>query len=115
MSAAPDMDARLVAIVGDPVSVAGFRPLGFATFPAEEPLDARGLWPELAGGRYAVVFVTEAVWEALGDLTAEVADRPVPAVTVLPGAGSPGGVGAEKLERAIVRALGTTVPLRNEE
>jgi len=26
-----------IAIVGDAVSVAGFRPLGFATFPVEHP------------------------------------------------------------------------------
>ena len=104
-----------VAIVGDPVSVAGFRPMGFATFAVEDPADARDLWPELSGGKYGVVFVTEAVWSAVADLAAEVADSPVPAVTVIPGAGSPGGVGREKLETAIVRALDTTVPFGNEE
>jgi vacuolar-type H+-ATPase subunit F/Vma7 len=62
-----------------------------------------------------VVFVTEPVYEAVADLAAQTADRPVPAVTVVPGAGSPGGVGREKLERAIVRALGTTVPFGSEE
>ena len=105
----------LVAFVGDPVSVAGFRPLGFAAFPVEDPDEARELWPTLSGGEYGVVFVTEAVWESLADLTVEVADKPVPAVTVLPGAGAAGGVGREKLDRAIVRALGTTVPFGDEE
>ena len=105
----------LVAIVGDPVSVAGFRPMGFAVFPVEDPSAARELWPRLAGGEYGVVFVTEAVYAAIADLAAEMADSPVPAVTVLPGAGSPGGVGREKLERAIVRALGTSVPERSED
>jgi V/A-type H+-transporting ATPase subunit F len=105
----------LVAFVGDPVSVAGFRPLGFAVFPVEDPDAARELWPELAAGDYGVVFVTEAVWDAIADLAAEVADKPVPSVTVLPGAGAPGGVGREKIERAIVRALGTSVPDRSED
>ena len=105
----------LVAIVGDGVSVAGFRPLGFATFALEDPEEARALWPELRGGRYGVVFVTEPVLDALGELVDEVADLPVPAVTVLPGAGARGGVGAAKMERAIVRALGTTVPFGSEE
>jgi vacuolar-type H+-ATPase subunit F/Vma7 len=105
----------LVAIVGDPTSVAGFRPLGLAVFAVENPGDARGLWPELIGGGYSVIFVTEPVYSAIADLAAEVADRPVPAVTVLPGAGSSGGVGRERLERAIVRALGTSVPLGSED
>lgn len=114
-AAAEGRSGGLVAFVGDPVSVAGFRPLGFATFPVEDPSAARDLWPTLSGGEYGVVFVTEAVWDSIGDLAAEVADRPVPAITVLPGAGAAGGVGAEKLERAIVRALGTTVPFGSEE
>jgi len=104
-----------VAIVGDKTSVAGFGPLGVAIFAVEDPSAARDLWPSLSGGEYGVVFVTEPVYAAIADLAAEVADRPVPAVTVLPGAGSPGGVGREKLERAIVRALGTTVPLGSED
>jgi vacuolar-type H+-ATPase subunit F/Vma7 len=104
-----------VAIVGDSTSVAGFGPLGVAVFAVEDPSEARELWPGLSDGSYSVVFVTEPVYEAVADLAAETADRPVPAVTVIPGAGSPGGVGREKLERAIVRALGTTVPFGSEE
>ena len=104
-----------VAIVGDAVSVAGFRPLGLAAFPVERAEDARALWARLAGGEFAVVFVTEPVYEALAELVDEVSDRPVPAVTVIPGAGSKGGVGGAKLERAIERALGTKMPVRDEE
>jgi vacuolar-type H+-ATPase subunit F/Vma7 len=104
-----------VAIVGDTTSVAGFGPLGVAAFPAEDPAAARDLWPRLSGGEYGIVFVTEPVYAAIADLAAEVADSAVPAVTVIPGAGSPGGVGREKLDRAIVRALGTTVPLGSED
>lgn len=104
-----------LAIVGDAVSVAGFRPLGFAAFSVERPTDAVGLWPRLAGGEFTVVFVTEPVYAALADLVAETADRPVPAVTVIPGVGSTGGVGGEKLERAIERALGTKLPTREDE
>lgn len=104
-----------VAVVGDATSVAGFRPLGFAVFPVEHPQEARELWPELSGGAYSVVFVTEPVYEAIEDLTAEVADAPVPAVTVIPGVGSAGGVGEAKLARAIERALGTKVLTGEEE
>jgi vacuolar-type H+-ATPase subunit F/Vma7 len=105
----------LVAIVGDRTSVAAFGPLGIAVFAVEEPAAARDLWPQLTSGAYGVVFVTEPVYAAVTDLAAELADRPVPALTVIPAAGSPGGVGQEKLERAIVRALGTTVVLGSED
>ena len=104
-----------VAIIGDATSVSGFRPLGFAVFPVEHPDDARALWSGVGGGDYSVVFVTEGVFEVIGDLAAEVADKPLPAVTVIPGVGSAGGVGEAKLARAIVRALGTTMPVREED
>lgn len=106
---------KRIAIIGDATSVAGFRPLGFAVFPVERAEDARAVWPRLAGGEYGVVFVTEPVYAAIEDLVAEVADSPIPAVTVIPSAGSAGGVGAAKLDRAIERALGTSVPVREEE
>lgn len=109
------MSDLAIAVVGDATSVAGFRPLGFAVFVAEDAADARKVWTELASGEYGIVFVTEPVYEALGDLIAEVADRAVPAVTVIPSAGSAGGVGSAKLDRAIERALGTAVPIREEE
>lgn len=112
----PEMlDAKKVAVVGDRTSVSGFRPLGFAVFALGDPVDARGLWPELAGGDYGAVFVTEPVYEAVEDLLADLADQVLPAVTVIPGAGSEGGVGEKKLARAIERALGTTVLIREED
>lgn len=104
-----------IAVVGDATSVAGFRPLGFAVFPLERPQDARGLWDELAGGAYSVVFVTEPVYSAIEDLAAQTADKPLPAVTVIPGVGSASGVGEAKLAHAIERALGTTLVVGEEE
>ncbi len=104
-----------IAIIGDAVSVAGFRPLGLATYALDRPEDARGLWPEVLKTAPAVVFVTEPVYAAVADLIAMTADSPVPAVTVIPGTGSSGGVGGEKLERAIERALGTKMLVREED
>lgn len=109
------MSAHRIAVMGDATSVVGFQPLGFAVFALERPEDARERWPELVGGDYGAIFVTEPVYAAIADLVAEVADSPVPAVTVIPAAGSAGGVGAAKLDRAIERALGTSVPHREEE
>ncbi|MBN1192147.1 MAG: V-type ATP synthase subunit F [Coriobacteriia bacterium] len=109
------MAAHNVAVMGESTSVAGFRPLGFVVFAVDKPEDVRSRWSEIVQGGYGVVFVTEPVYAAIDDLVAEVADRPVPAVTVIPAAGSAGGVGAAKLDRAIERALGTSVPYREEE
>jgi vacuolar-type H+-ATPase subunit F/Vma7 len=104
-----------VAIIGDAASVAGFRPLGFRALVAEPPSVAREMWSEVSSGEYGVVLVTEPVYEAIGDLVAMTTDQPLPAVTIIPGAGSAGGVGEARLARAIERALGTTLPTESEE
>lgn len=104
-----------VAIVGDATSVSGFRPLGFEVFVAEDPAEARDVWPRLVSGEYAAVFVTEQVYERVADLAAESMDKALPAVTVVPGAGSTGGVGGEKLAKAVERALGTRQLIGEEE
>lgn len=109
------MGTHRIAVVGDATSVAGFRLLGAEVVVVERPDDAREHWPRLASGAYGVVFITEPVYAAIADLVAESADAPVPAVTVVPAAGSAGGVGAAKLDRAIERALGTAVPQIEEE
>ena len=68
-----------VAIVGDAVSVAGFRPLGLRDVRGRAAGGrARRSGRELAGGEYAVVFVTEPVYEAIADLVAETADSRCP-------------------------------------
>ncbi|MCX8006833.1 MAG: V-type ATP synthase subunit F [Coriobacteriia bacterium] len=107
--------AERIAFIGDSTSVAGFRPLGVAVFPAEDEVAIRAAWDTAAAGGYGIVFVTEAVYAVLADEIATLADRPVPAVTVVPGAGSAGGVGEAKLARAIERAVGTSALIREEE
>ena len=97
-----------VAVVGDPTSVSGFRPLGFAVYALDSPEEARTLWHELAGGFYAAVFVTEPVYEAIEDLAEEVFDRTTPAVTVIPGAGSSRDLGRQKMLRAVAPRLSRT-------
>ena len=60
-----------IAVVGDATSVAGFRPLGFATFAVERPEEARELWPRLSSGEFGVVFVTEPVDRGVVELDAK--------------------------------------------
>ena len=97
------------------MSVAGFRPLGFATYAAGDATEAQDAWSAVVQDGYDAVFVTEPIYAVLETEIARVADQPLPAVTVIPGVGSSGGVGGAKLERAIERALGTKMPVQGEE
>jgi vacuolar-type H+-ATPase subunit F/Vma7 len=110
-----DSTAQRVAVVGDATSVSGFRPLGFAVYALDRPEEARTLWHELGSGFYAVVFVTEPVYEQIEDLAEEVFDQATPAVTVIPGAGASKDLGRQKMLRAVERALGTTSLIKERE
>ena len=109
------MGGTKVAVVGDATSVSGFRPLGFSVYDLEVSAQAREAWPRLVGGEYGVVLLTEAVFEAVEDLVQEASDSPLPAITVIPGAGSEGGLGQARLDGAIERALGTKAFIREED
>lgn len=108
-------DKRLIAVVGDATSVAGFRPLGFDVRVVERPADARELWPSLISGSHGAVFLTEPVYEAVQDLVAEAAELTTPAVVVIPAPGGRAGMGSMRLSHAIERALGTSLPFGEEE
>ncbi len=110
-----DVTATRIAVVGNATSVAGFRPLGFAVWALEVPAQAHDIWPELVGGQYGVVLLTEEVFEEVGDRVRARVDEPLPAVTVIPGAGSEGGLGQARIDAAIERALGTKAFLREED
>ncbi|MBS3956430.1 MAG: V-type ATP synthase subunit F [Clostridiales bacterium] len=109
------MSARTIAIVGDEATVTGFRPLGFAVFPLAVPAAARQLWPELTSGHYAVVLITEAVYEQIAELVSARSEQPLPAITIIPGAGSAGGAGEARISAAIERALGAAVTIGAED
>lgn len=104
-----------VAMIGDKVSLAGFKPLGVATYPLDRESQAREVWAEALTAGYAVIFVTEPVYSMLEREIALVASLPTPAVTIIPSVTSSGGVGGAKLEKAVERALGTKMPISNDE
>lgn len=101
------MATREIAVVGDSTSVAGWAPLGFATYPVVFRDETRALWPELISGRFAVVFVADIAYADLEDLISERVDEPTPIFSPIPGAGSSGGAAGRRIDAAIERALGT--------
>lgn len=100
-----------VAMIGDETSLAGFKPLGVVTYPVEQPSAALHLWPTVLAQDYAVIFVTEYVYEALEQEIAAIAHQIRPAITIIPGTTSARNIGGAKIEKAIERALGTKMPM----
>jgi V/A-type H+-transporting ATPase subunit F len=108
------MSEHKVAVIGDRDSVLGFTALG-----------AKVITPELEKVREAVItavkeeivvlFITERMAEPIPDLLSDLSRRPLPAVVVIPDASGSKGLGLDKLDEIIVRAVGSHLTLSDEK
>jgi V/A-type H+-transporting ATPase subunit F len=101
-----------VVFVGGRVLSLAFRPLGVEVLEAEDARSAAERVSRAVEAGCSVLLITEecALWAAdlLSGLRAEV----LPAVAVLPGATSTGGMAFERLKRNVEKALGSSLILR---
>ena len=72
-----------IAFIGDRDSVLGLRALGVVAVPVSTPDEARAGFGAAVTGGYAIIFVTEDMYEACADQIAELRDQALPTVTVL--------------------------------
>ncbi len=92
-----------------------FRALGVEVREAEDAAAASEQVEKAVAEDCAVLFVTEdcAAW-AEGELDA-LREAALPAVAILPGISSPGGLGLARLKRQVERALGSNMILQEDE
>ena len=69
-----------IAVLGDYDSIYGFAALGLDIFPEEDPEEAAKKLHELAGGSYAVVYITEKLAEELSAVIEKYRERVFPAI-----------------------------------
>lgn len=107
------MSGQGISFIGDPDSSLGFRALGVSVEnPATAEEAVRAFRGAVAGGA-SVIIITEAMLDHLREEVERTAQRPIPAVVVLPGITGSGGRGGDTIRRQITRAVG--VDLMAEE
>ncbi|WP_287152994.1 V-type ATP synthase subunit F [Candidatus Solincola tengchongensis] len=101
------MSALRMAMIGGRTSTLGFKAVGVETFVAPLPEDGPRIWRELDLRRYAVVMVTEPVFEVL---EREIPGFPpqggLPVVLVVPAVTGTRETAAARLRERIVKAVG---------
>ncbi len=100
-----------IAAIGPPGSVLGFKALGVEVFEVERPGEAREVWGTLKADRYAVIFVTEDLLEALADLIETYGSRTYPVVTSIPTVSGSGGAAVARLKALVEKAVGSDMAL----
>ncbi|SCJ79802.1 V-type sodium pump subunit G [Anaerotruncus sp. 2789STDY5834896] len=98
-----------IAVLGDRDSVYGFAAVGLDTFFASEPEYAAKKLRELAGGDYAVIYVTESLWAGLDHEIERYRQQPLPAILPIPGASGNTGIGITQVRRSVEQAVGSDI------
>ena len=98
-----------IAVLGDRDSVLGFAALGLDTFPVKDAVEAQRQFRQLAGGNYAVIYMTEAAAEWLREDIDKVRTQLTPAVILIPGTQGNTGEGMRNVHRSVEQAVGSDI------
>ena len=99
-----------IAVIGEWDSVMGFRALGLDTYPVTDVEEAREKVRELAkAGDCGIIYLTEQLAKDMDDVLARYKDELRPAIILIPGREGSLGIGKNNIQRAIERAVGTSI------
>lgn len=104
------MDRLKVAMIGGFTSVAGFKAVGVDSYPVASPQDGPAVWNELPLEKYAVVMITEPVYEVLlQQVPGFPAVEDLPVVLAVPAVSGSTGLGRAGVKKRVEKALGSVI------
>ena len=98
-----------IGVIGDPVSVVGFKAVGLDVFPCEEGREARKLIRRLAESEYAILYITEELTIPLRTEIDALKDELIPAIIPIPSKNGTLNLGMNALNSAVERAVGSNI------
>jgi len=103
-----------IAVLGDRDSIYCYAALGMDTFPVSDPEEGKHVLEQLAGRRYAVIYITEQLAEQLEAELLRYRDEAIPAVIPIPGVTGNTGCGMRAVRQSVERAVGTDIIFGND-
>lgn len=104
------MEKLKVAMIGGFTSVAGFKAVGVDAYPVASPQDGPAAWNALPREKYAVVMITEPVYEVLLE---QIPDFPaledLPVVLAVPAVSGATGLSRAGIKKRVEKALGSVI------
>ena len=106
--------AKSIAIIGDSESVKGFGAVGMDRFVCDDPLQAPQLLKQITEDEgYAIIFMTEEVFEASQKERERFIEKPIPAILPVPGVRGNTGIGQQRLSSFVEQAVGSDILFKN--
>lgn len=98
-----------IAAMGDRDSITGLSALGLEIFPTENAGEAARLLKSLAGGGYAVIYITEALAAQIPEGIERYRYARIPAVILIPGLRGNTGAGLKNISISVEKAVGSDI------
>ena len=106
--------AKSIAIIGDSESIKGFGAVGMELFICDDPSSASQLLKQVTDGDYyAIIYMTEEIFEASSREREKFAERAIPAIIPLPGVRGNTGIGQKRLSSFVEQAVGSDILFKN--
>ncbi len=104
-----------IGVIGDRESILGFKAVGLQVFPCDEPEEARKVLKEIAKEDFAIIYVTEQLYQYMSEETEEYKDSRLPAIIPIPSKDGSLGIGMESVKKSVERAVGADILFGGEE
>lgn len=98
-----------IGVIGDKESVLGFRSVGLDVFPCDEADEARHTLKKIAKEDYAIIYITEKLYQFMEKEVDEYKDSRLPAIIPIPGKDGNVGIGMSSLKKSVERAVGADI------
>jgi V/A-type H+-transporting ATPase subunit F len=99
-----------LAMIGGFTSVAGFKAVGVDAYPVASPQDGPAAWNALPKEKYAVVMITEPVYEVLLERVPDFpAIEDLPVILAIPAVSGSTGLARKGIKKRVEKALGSVI------
>lgn len=98
-----------IAVIGDRESVLGFSAVGLSVYPTEDADEAKRLLKRLAKEDYAIIYITEQLYQYMTNEAEEYIDSKLPAIIPIPGRNGSLGIGMAAVKKSVERAVGADI------
>ena len=98
-----------IAVMGDYDSIYGFATLGLSIVPVTSPEEGKEKLHQLAGGKYGIIYMTEALAAELEHEIEKYREQVTPAIILIPGVSGNTGKGVENVKKTVEQAVGADI------
>lgn len=98
-----------IGVIGDRESILGFKAVGLDVFPVDDPEEAKKILKRIAKEDFAIIYITEQVYQFMMDEVDEYTDSRLPAIIPIPGKDGTLGIGMTSVKKSVERAVGADI------